>query len=939
MKKLLSLILILTLTVISVASCSMLGDLDDLFGDISGPQDAPEDPKDPADPTPETPDDPTPETPEDPDPETPDDPDPEVPEDPDPETPEDPTPEESEVSVTVKKTATELAASLGFDTNGDVVSGEAIAMDSNISVEFAKGSANTEPALYYEVIRVYQGGGIVKVTTKNGSKIEKIVITTDSEKDGAGKLSVTNGSAPVQNGDDLTITANENATAVSITVGGSNKTDRLYVKAIEVTYTTLESNAPDTPDAGDHVYTDFTADEKATYNEYVGFVVPFLPTEQYQVLPYSEDGYVGVYYWALCDTEAEFDAYLDRFSGYTYNGTETDSEGYLYYCYEKNGIYVDVCYYEYEGAYYVDVDAYYEDSTSGGGSGDSGDGSYTYYDFTAEEKATYNEYIGFVIPFLPTDDYEIEAYNENGYKGVYYSALCDEDISLSMYLAYYSSYSNDGTELDDDGDTWYLYSKNGIYVDVCYYEWNGSYYIDVDAYYEATSGGDTPDTPDTPVVTPDTDLPTDDGDGVYDVDFTDATNVKDVTDQGYYLDGCPTTGSPAVLVIPVDFSDITASSKGYSIDKIKNAFMKDGVTDYYSVYDYYYISSYGQLTLDITVLDTWFRPSKTSSYYERQTMNYYGTRTEIGDQMILDEALAYLSTIMDLSRFDSDNNGIIDSVVLITTLDIDPNTNFHWAYRYWNIYTDSNDSYYEYDGVSANDYMWASYAFLQESYDNRGNIIYTDTTVMNTYTYIHEFGHVLGADDYYDTSGKSSPMNDFDVMDSMLGDHNAFTKFNYGWLTTSRLVVTSGSVTLTLEDFSRNGDTIILANKWDPTLGAYQEYYVIVYYTNNGLNAGEDAGYFDTNGIVVYHVNATLTSENYDGEIYYDVKNNNTHSSDSYGTVDNLIEIVKVGGKWILGAGSSLGIVTDDNGDALGYNFTVNSLGASSASITFTKNA
>jgi len=274
---------------------------------------------------------------------------------------------------------------------------------------------------------------------------------------------------------------------------------------------------------------------------------------------------------------------------------------------------------------------------------------------------------------------------------------------------------------------------------------------------------------------------------------------------------------------------------------------------------------------------------------------------------------------------------------MINTLDIG-DEDFNWAYRYWNTYTDSEGYYYEYDGVSANDYLWASYFFMHESYTESGEAIYTDSSVMNTYTFIHEFGHFLGADDYYDTEYVDHPMNGYDIMDSaVFGDHNAYTKINYGWITESRLVVTDGSITLTLEDFSKSGDTIIIATNWDEKLGAYQEYYVLVYYKNTGLNAGDGAGYFEKEGIVVYHVNASLYKEELDGEVYYDVYNTNTDPSGDYGTENNLIEFVKTAeGEYVYVAGDTLSEVTDDLGNKLGYTFTVVSLTEDTATVTFT---
>ena len=598
------------------------------------------------------------------------------------------------------------------------------------------------------------------------------------------------------------------------------------------------------------------------------------------------------------------------------------------------------------------------DQGGNGGGNDNPQPTKTYTDFTAAEKALFGEYDFAVLPFLANDEYYLEEYADEdlGEVGLNFYTYGNTKAEFTAYLGAFSDYESAGTDVDDYGDTWYFFDKADYYVDLAWYVTEGNEnVVDVYIYREddgtqgggSTGGGSEDDGGDTGGSTggstDNADVITNKGkglpagtNGVYNVDFTKAKYVKNVTEQGYYLGGCPTTGSPKVLVIPVEFSDVTAKSKDYEISKIKAAFTGGtGETDYYSVHDYYYQSSYGKLDLDITVLDEWFKPSKNSSYYEQATMDYYGEETPIGDQMIMDEALQYLDSKLDLSQFDSDNNDMIDAVVLISTLEIDGESDFHWAYRYWNIYTNNEDYYYEYDGVSANDYLWASYQFLLEEGEG-----YNDNA-LNTYTYIHEFGHILGADDYYDTSYEGAPMDGYDIMDSMIGDHNAYTKFNYGWLTSSRLVTAQNTVTLTLEDFSKNGDTIILANNWDDDLGAYQEYYVLVYYTNNGLNAG-DAGYFNNAGVVVYHVNASLYKEVSEGETYYDVYNNNTDvsSEDGYGTADNLIEFVKsTDSEYVYAKGDSISANTkDDQGNKLAYTFTVDSLTSTSATITFTKN-
>ena len=500
---------------------------------------------------------------------------------------------------------------------------------------------------------------------------------------------------------------------------------------------------------------------------------------------------------------------------------------------------------------------------------------------------------------------------------------------ISEYRAFFSSYIFVEYFLDESGNTRYTYMNDGYYVDVAYYaSESGTYLIDV-YVYEITVGGN----PGISGVLTNNGvgLP-DESDGVYDVDFSKLPIINDVSDLTYYTNGCPSVGSPAVLVIPVQFSDCLASSKGYTVDALVNAFTKDGKNDYYSVYDYYYISSYGQLSLDITVLDEWFTPKYTSVYYEKATQNYYGERVGIGDQIIMNEALSYLSTFMDLSKFDSDNNGTIDSIVLINTVEIG-SSNFHWAYSAKNIYTNNYGYYYTYDGVYANCYAWASYQFLFEEHD--GNYkTFTNTSARNTYTFIHEFGHIIGSDDYYDYENIYDPLNSLDIMDITKGDHNPYTKFHYGWIDTSRLVVTDGSITLDLKAFEKTGDTIILATNWNKKLGAYQEYYVIMYYTDTGLN-GENAGYFSESGIVVYHVNAALDREYDDnGVAYYFTHNNNNYVS---GSDVHLIEFVKSSSNtYLYTEGDTLPTVTDDNGNTLEYTFTVNEINEDYATITFT---
>ena len=136
-----------------------------------------------------------------------------------------------------------------------------------------------------------------------------------------------------------------------------------------------------------------------------------------------------------------------------------------------------------------------------------------------------------------------------------------------------------------------------------------------------------------------------------------------------------------------------------------------------------------------------------------------------------------------------------------------------------------------------------------------------------------------------------------------------------------------------------SGETLIIANNWNEKLGAYQEYYIVVYYTNTGLNSGI-GGYFTDEGILVYHINAELTSEEFEGEITYNLKYNNTDASDMYGSEYNLIELVKSEGRnYVYEAGDSVPATeTTDDGQKIAYVFTVDSITEEGAVVTFRKN-
>ncbi|MBO5304963.1 MAG: hypothetical protein J6A99_04745, partial [Clostridia bacterium] len=242
-------------------------------------------------------------------------------------------------------------------------------------------------------------------------------------------------------------------------------------------------------------FTEFTAEEIATFTDTVGYVIPFVTNIYYAVTPYDDGTAAGVYFSAITEDATAFETYHALYAEFTSTGTYEDEYGDTVYCYTKDELTIEVCgYASAETGYYgIDVNVYV---ASEGGEDPVVPGD----DFTDTEKATYTETVGFVIPYLANNQgYYVEAYEEEGYKGVYFAALCSGDSEFTAYLALFTNFVNEGTEVDaESGITWYLFSKDNIVIDACGYTdpEDGNYYVIVDAYYEV---GDTPVDPEDPV--------------------------------------------------------------------------------------------------------------------------------------------------------------------------------------------------------------------------------------------------------------------------------------------------------------------------------------------------------------------------------------------------------------------------------------------------------
>lgn len=356
--------------------------------------------------------------------------------------------------------------------------------------------------------------------------------------------------------------------------------------------------------------------------------------------------------------------------------------------------------------------------------------------------------------------------------------------------------------------------------------------------------------------------------------------------------GLPSTGEPKVLVIPVEFTDALAPTNMVS-DLEKAFFGTSTDTGWESLQSYYYKSSYGKLNIEGTVLEP-FNTGYSSTHYDKlqeeyneQLDAYLNYETDVYpdnvEWSIIKAALEYYDDQINYDEYDTDKDGYIDSIYLIYTVDYD-NTNdetLWWAFT--TEYFTEDVEYY--DNVEADYYIFMSYHFLFDE-------LCGNTMKYNTETIIHETGHLLGLDDYYDydeTSGPDGGIGGGDMMDYNVGDHNAFSKLLLGWVTP--YVTTNNTVTIDLNSFEQTGDCIMICKNWNGSV--FTEFYIIDFYTPTGLNemgAGFN-GLFSTSGIRIYHIDATLNNPEDCWSIYDITKYNNSY------TDHRLISLVEADGR------------------------------------------
>lgn len=292
--------------------------------------------------------------------------------------------------------------------------------------------------------------------------------------------------------------------------------------------------------------------------------------------------------------------------------------------------------------------------------------------------------------------------------------------------------------------------------------------------------------------------------------------------------GMPSTGTVHTFALLIEFQDYTHSVTQATIDDM--LYGAGNVANYpkESLANYYDRSSYSLLDLSNGATLGWYQTA-----YDRSSV----VETDAGRENLIKEALNHYDGLgHDFSQYDNDGDGDIDYFIVMWT---GPDTG--WGSFWWGYQAGWDDGAYMLDGKTLQKYSW------QWESDN--------PTVV-----IHETGHALGLPDYYDYDvglGPEGGVGGFDMMDANRWDHSCFNKWILEWLTPT--VVSGGIQDLTLNPTATHQEAVLI---W-PGVGLgdiFSEYYM-VQNRQEVENDDDDDGWFNVDGLAIWHVDATLNDD------------------------------------------------------------------------------
>ena len=298
------------------------------------------------------------------------------------------------------------------------------------------------------------------------------------------------------------------------------------------------------------------------------------------------------------------------------------------------------------------------------------------------------------------------------------------------------------------------------------------------------------------------------------------------------------TGNKKLILILIEYTDVKFTKSRQDFVDLMNTqnYNLNGAEG--SVKDYFSEISYNQFSLQTDVAAQIYTANNTMAYYGAPN----GSAHDIRAYDLMLEAVQKADADVDYSQYDNDNDGSVDGVYIIYAGYGEASSglvNTIWPHA-------SSITGQTFDGKAITKYSCS-------------NELNANGTLTGIGVICHEFGHVCGAPDYYDTDYATGSeyigVGNWDVMDRGLYNTttaksgskpahlNPLEKVRAGWVTP---ITITNATNLTIPDITSNPSIYIY------NTATANEYFMLENRQKTGFNGGCPG-----HGLMIYHYNQT----------------------------------------------------------------------------------
>jgi len=319
----------------------------------------------------------------------------------------------------------------------------------------------------------------------------------------------------------------------------------------------------------------------------------------------------------------------------------------------------------------------------------------------------------------------------------------------------------------------------------------------------------------------------------------------------------PRIGNVKTLVILVSFPDLNyiTPTPQAAFNSMFNTVGYNANRGTGSVRDYFIASSYGKFTPNFDVVGPYVLPNNLT-YYGKDSLSRKDIHVE---QMVIDACTQASANGIDFSQYDTDNDGYVDNVSIVYAGQSQAEGG-DAASTIWPITSSLSNP-----AISFNGKLISGFTCVSELKYGVG------TTMNSVGVFCHEFGHVLGLPDYYNTFNANYTLDKWDIMDAgsylNLGctppTYSAYDRFYLGYFTPKEINSTSNVTLLPIYQgnttpANTNNQAFIFSATTHNLNGKNpnpKEFFMVEYRKKTGWDS-----YLPSDGMLIWHIDYDQTA-------------------------------------------------------------------------------